>query len=490
VIQYPAPLPPQPAQSLWNSAVAWLFGVPVAFAGVVPASHWLAHARVAAFAFFVSAPIACAAWTHVFALLLGPSTLWLVNGALGLFMAGAVILLDSQVAGTLARKELTTLDAVLIAVRATFIVCLGAATAIAALLWMLGPQLARERADEELSAYERDRVRVRELHKLPELELATAKAANSLETASAELSATPPAVSSLRERSDLCVVEFRRLEEEASRALPTLIGKRERLRTTSQAVERAVGAPSALENRATVNGSLREVEVEIGEASRRVARHKAECRELQEQINVAAKLHTQRAREMHTAATSAHEAALRAETAARSAADTQLEQLREISGHAWGENLAGVLAALGSLLSKYWWPRLVGIGVAAMVMLTESAVMLGKLRLRGGPLDRLVEVEEEHFSQSTETRLVGARLNGEVERAVLLKGQKTILEIAAARKVAETAIDHAEILRRRRDAAASSPDLKDLADDVFSTARSKIRGIVHRALTTGGSASG
>jgi hypothetical protein len=466
---------------IWIRAVAWLFGIPSEYSKQVPVSHWLAYSRVAAFAYFVAVPVACVAWTHVFGLLLGNDVHWSISGLLGVFVAGAILILDSQVASTLGRQSLTIMDKSMVLVRGVFAICLGTATAVAALLWCLGPQLERERADQALSASERDRQRVFLLHNLPKLERTTAEAAVAVDKAVADANTMPAIVTSLRDRGDACSSVVDQLEQARSQVLPALVGRRERLRQAHRALDTASTPESA-----SVAGELREVETDIEEASKRIAHRAAECRRVQTQIDAEVKAHKQHAATTLGAAKKAYLAAQEAEIVARKAADWRLDELRKKSESAWGHNLAGQLAAFASLLAKNLWAVFVALGAGVVVLLTESTVTLGRLKLRGGAIDKLIELDEESFSKEVEAELALARAVRKAEQVALLDDQQAVRDIVSARLIAETALDNAETLRRRCNAFGSSDStLKDLADDVFATARDKMRNAIQRAMRTG-----
>lgn len=282
---------------------------------------------------------------------------------------------------------------------------------------------------------------------------------------------------------EACNSELRKLQEENSRRLPALSGQRSGLREEIRRIQ-ALSDDTERQPLPGLTGRLREVETEIGEFTGRVSRKARECANYLVRAQEEDVAHKERAQKILSAAEGGRSEAEAVQRSAKAAADAQLTGLRATTAQAWSENISAQFKAAWSMIARDWWARLAAAIVFMFCLIVELSPIWGGIALRGGALDQLGELEEEAVHQRVLTQLAAVKTQGETERAVLLEDQVGRVEIVSIRKAAESALDNAEILRQRRDIVREFPDMKDMANTVFATARDKMRDIVLRILGT------
>lgn len=461
--------------SIWDAVVAWFLCVPASYATMVPDRHWLNHARLVAFVFAVVLPLSGLSWAHLVGLLIGPrDTAWAICTIAALFMMVAVLLTDSMLCGALGQRRFTPATFAVFCFRWLLAISAATSLAIGGVLFVMGDQLARERAEQSLAIQESDRIRVGQIHDLDALAKSAAAAKNEVARTEVLLASTPVIVSSLIASHNTCQVELRRLEDDNSRRLPPLEGTAARLRAELRRLNASSDEAARLALPA-MTGQLRETETEIGQFTGRMRRKARECAGYQVRAQEEDRAHKEKASEKLTAAENAKSEAEQAWRRAEIAATVQLDELNTTTIRSWSENLSAQLKAAWAMIEKEWWARIVAATIFVVCLVIEMSPMLGKVALRGGALDQLGEVEEEAARERFLTRMVATQSLEEAERSVLNETREEQIEIVSIRKAAEAVYENAEELRRRRDAVRDIPDLKDLADTVFTTARDKMR---------------
>jgi hypothetical protein len=460
---------------MWDAVVAWFLCVPASYATMVPDRHWQNHARLVAFVFAVVLPLSGLSWAHLVGLLIGPrDTGWAICTVAAVFMMAAVLLTDSMLCGALGQRRFTPATFAVFCFRWLLAISAATSLAIGGVLFVMGDQLARERAEQSLAMQETDRMRVGQIHDLAALAKSAAAAKNEVARTEVLLASTPVIVSSLIASHDTCQAELHRLQDENSRRLPPLEGAAARLRAELRRPNASSDEAARLALPATA-GQLRETEIEIGQFTGRVTRKVRECTGYQMRARDEDRAHKEKTSQKLTATEKAKSEAEQAWRSAETAAAAQLDQLNTTTALSWSENLSAQLKAAWAMIEKEWWARIVAATIFVVCLVIEMSPMLGKVALRGGALDQLGEVEEEAARQRFLTRLAATQSLEEAERSVLNETRKEQIEIVSIRKAAEAVFDNAEELRRRRDALRDFPDLKDLADTVFTTARDKMR---------------
>lgn len=460
--------------SWWDRVVAWFLCLPTGFASRVPHAHWIKHSRLVMFVFCVVLPLSGLSWAHLVSLLIGPrEDAILICTGFALFMMVSVCLMDSMLCGALAQRRFTAASLTVFCFRWLFALCAATSLAASAVLFMMGDQLARERAEQALTTQETDRTRVSGIHDLAGHDKALDAAKSGVAGATAFLNTTPTEVVALRNSNEACLTELKGLERQNSTRLPPLMGARERLSQQVRLIQ-ASNDPAAAAALPGLSGRLREVDTEIGEFRRRVSLKSAECGRFLTRAEAADAEHKREASKAKAAAELVEADAGKAASEARRAATQQLDSLNATTEQAWSRNLSAQVKAAWTLVLKDWWALFMATVTFVICLVTELSPMLGKVALKGGALDQLAEVEEEIARQRYQSRLQAVMVEEEAARSVMPETQRERAEIAAYRRTAEAVYENAQLLRAQRDKVRDEPGMKEMADTVYMTACKKM----------------
>ncbi|MBS4052716.1 MAG: DUF4407 domain-containing protein [Methylomonas sp.] len=463
-----------PEPSWWTCIVAAFLCLPPSYAAQVPLRHWINHSRLVMFVFLVVLPLSGLSWAHVVGLLIGPREYALpITIVAGLFMMGMVGLMDSMLCGALGQRHFSAATFAVFCFRWVFALCAATSLAGGAVLFIMGDQLDRQRANEALTTQETDRQRIRQIHDLDNQEKAVSDAKSGVAQALLSRDTVPQAVVSLKSSYEVCQTQLKSLEDDNSRRLPTLEGARVKLRSE---IERTnVADENASRLLPELKGKLHEVESEIGQFRRRISLKAGECHRFNERATVALTEHKAAASRAIEKARVREQDTVKEATTANTAAATQLNELNSATKQAWSKNLSAQVKAAWSMICNEWWAKFIALITFIICLVTELSPMLGKVALHGGALDQLAAFDEECARQRLLTQMEAVLHREAAERSVLPDNLMEVAEITAIRKAAEAVYSNVEQLQGSRERMHTHPDAKDLVDTVFRTARDKMR---------------
>lgn len=467
--------PHLPRPSFWTRFVATFLCMPVKYAHQVPERHWLNHSRLVMFVVLVVLPLSGLSWMHLFSLLIGNHRYAdTISVGAGSFMMVVVGLMDSMLCGTLSQHRFTVAASVVFCFRWVFALCAAVSLAGGAVLFIMAPQLDRERATQALSAQESDRKRVNELHDVEGRAKLAAESKDAMAKAKLQQSSVPSVVTQLTARHEECLSKLKTLQDANGARLPDLNGKLTSLRSAYDVADASDGGGE-------LKGRMRAAEMEIEQMKASEHRFAAQCQRLTAQAARELLYHqTQATRQLNEATAMVKESS-KALTAATQAADNKLSELQSATSQAWSRNIGAQIKAAWRLVCSEWWAAFIAGVTFIVCLVTELSPMLGKMALRGGALDQLAEFDEEATRQRLETQLRGVVLREEAERGVQPDSLREMEEIIAIRKTAEAVYRNVDQLRESRDHAKRHGDDKGLANDVFEMARDKMRKLVLRS---------
>lgn len=451
-----------------TSITAWFFCVPGVYANKVPRAHWAKHERVVLFTLLVVLPLAALSWAHTTSLLVGRHAYaWVMELSCGVFMAVGVGIMDSMLAGALAERRFSVATLAVITFRQLFALCVAASLSVGAVLFLMEERIDRQRVDLALAEQQADQQRVRQIHDLDALQSTVATADQGVKAAE-KLRDTPPTeVLQLKTQDARCQSERQALEVERSRRMPELAGLQAQLQgETAQ----AGGSPER-------SGKLTRVQSEIDELGSRIAIKSGECGRIAKDLRRAISRHDARVAKELSAATAARQTAQQQLATANQSAQQQLNTLRTVTDAAWDKNLGAQVNAAWYLVVHELWAALLAGFIFAVSLVIDLSPLLGKVALRGGPLDQITAVDDDAVRQELITTMAGNAELAEATRSAQHEYVKEMAEVSAIRRTTEVVMEEVELLHRRREAAMDSvpPEAREVVATVFGTALDKIR---------------
>ncbi len=453
-------------QSLWICMVAWFFRVPARHERLVPERHWRNHSIVFLFTVVVVTPLCSLSWGHMASLLANGSVLFSI--ASGVFMGMAVLLMDSMLCGALGHNRFTLATFAVFIFRGVFAVASASSLALGAVLFCMGGQIDRQRADEELKMQTGDLQKVTGTYRLSELAGKTRRDEGLASQAQAAALSIPESVVSFRNEEALCQGQLFTLRENHSTLRPALEGEQAKLKAELQ--QAGVTPPPS------ILGRLKTVEAQLVE-NKESERHKLhECETLGRAAEQALVTYRNQAQQNLDSARATTAKSHKAEDEAESKAQSKIDSLNKATSAAWSKNFSAQVMGAWRLITSDFGAMLTAIFIFIVALITELSPVLGKAALARGPLDQMSIHEEEIFEKELAVKHKISLLRWDAQMEAKRLRVSEIAEIEAIGQVAEQAAERIQQLYQRKQKAVEGyPNARETLEDIFASAIEKIR---------------